>query len=127
MAVLRNKDTPPSIFRSAAGELGKILLYETLREWLPTMDAQVETPLGMADATFVDPTKPIKFVPVLRAGLVLLEQCQTLVPASATYHVGYVRSEDTLEASCYLNKLPEALDPNDKFIVSDMMLATGMF
>lgn len=126
MGVMRSIDTPTPVFRSAAAELGRILLYEMLREWMPTLDAQVQTPTGStADATFVDPTRPIICVPVLRAGTVLLDQSQTLLPASITYHVGYVRNEENLEASCYLNKLPEKIDPNALCIVSDMMLATG--
>eukprot|EP00889_Picochlorum_renovo_P008042 jgi/Picre1/35072/NNA_002537.t1 len=126
MGVMRSVDTPTPVFRSAAAELGRILLYEMLREWMPTLEAQVQTPTGStADATFVDPTRPIVCVPVLRAGTVLLDQAQTLLPASITYHVGYVRNEENLEASCYLNKLPEKIDPNALCIVSDMMLATG--
>lgn len=126
ISVLRSAETPTPVFRSAAQELGKILLYELLREWMPTMDAQVMTPTGhMADATFVDPTKPFMCVPVLRAGLVLLEGTQTLVPSSVTYHVGYARNESTLESTCYLNKLPNSIDKDSKVIVSDLMLATG--
>lgn len=126
IAVLRSAETPTPVFRSAAQELGKILLYELTREWLPTMDGQVMTPTGhLADATFVDPTKPIVFVPVLRAGLVLLEGSQTLVPSSVTYHVGYARDETTLESTCYLNKLPSRLDKESQIVVSDLMLATG--
>lgn len=126
VGIMRSAETPTPIFRSAATELGRILLYELLREWMPTMEAQVQTPTGhVADATFVDPTQPLVFVPVLRAGLVLLEQTNTLVPSSKTYHVGYVRDEETLQSSCYVNKLPSQLDPSQKYIVSDMMLATG--
>lgn len=125
MAVMRSKETPPVVFRTACAELGRILMYEALREMLPTIEAQVETPISVADVAFVDPSRPIKFVPILRAGLVLLESCQTLVPVSETYHIGFVRDEETLEASCYLNKLPAVLDPSDLFIVSDVMLATG--
>ncbi|EFN51808.1 hypothetical protein CHLNCDRAFT_27683, partial [Chlorella variabilis] len=125
LAVLRTKDTPSSIFRSAASELGRILVYEAARDWLPTIDGQVQTPLGVADATFVDPMQPIKVVPILRAGLVLLEQTATLLPVTQTYHVGYVRNDDTLEASCYLNKLPPSFGPEDRILVSDPMLATG--
>jgi len=122
---MRNKDTPSPIFRSAAAELGRILLYECVREWLPTMEGQLETPLGVADVTFVDPMKPILVVPVLRAGLVLLESAGTVLPASQTFHVGYVRDDKTLEATCYLNKLPQSLSPDAQILVSDPMLATG--
>ena len=125
IAVMRNAATPSPIFRSAAAELGRILLYEAVREWLPTMQGQVDTPLGVADVTFVDPTKPVKVVPVLRAGLVLLESAGTVLPACQTFHVGYARNEETLESSCYLNKLPEKLSEDDLVLVSDCMLATG--
>lgn len=127
IAVLRNKDTPGPIFRSAAAELGRILLYECVREWIPTLDAQVETPLGVADVTFIDPTKPIKIVPILRAGLILVEQAATVLPATQTYHVGYERDEETLQAKCYLNKLPQSFTAEDRILVSDPMLATGMY
>lgn len=61
LAVVRNAATPPAIFRSAAAELGRLLIYEAVRDILPTMDAEVETPMGMmAEATFIDPTRPVK-------------------------------------------------------------------
>ena len=58
MAVMRSKETPPVVFRTACAELGRILMYETLREMLPTIDVQVETPIDVADVTFVDPSRP---------------------------------------------------------------------
>lgn len=64
-------------------------------------------------------------MPVLRAGLVLLEQAQQVLPVSETYHVGYVRNEQTLEASAYLNKLPKQFAPDDLVLVTDVMMATG--
>lgn len=127
IAVLRNAATPSPVFRSAAAELGRILLYEAVREWLPTVSGQVDTPCGVADVTFVDPTRPVKVVPVLRAGLVLLEAAATLLPATATYHVGYKRDEETLQSVCYMNKLPPALASEDLILVSDCLLATGEF
>lgn len=118
----------------SASELGRILIYEAAREWLPTIKGQVQTPLGISDATFVDPMQPIKVrgmaalfrgrtlcslslgrsqataslwdtmlppqvVPILRAGLVLLEQAAMLLPVTQTFHVGYVRNDDTLEVT----------------------------
>ena len=62
------------MFRSAIAELGRILVYEAADGWLPTLEGEVETPVGVADAVFVDPTQPVIVVPVLRAGLVMLEQ-----------------------------------------------------
>eukprot|EP00891_Asterochloris_glomerata_P007144 jgi/Astpho2/7144/Aster-01470 len=117
LAVARNKMSPPPIFRAALAELGRILIYEAARDWLPTLDTEVESPVGPADATYVNPMKPVKLVPILRAGLVLLEQTSTLLPAQQTYHVGL--------ASAYLNKLPERFESDDKILISDPMLATG--
>jgi uracil phosphoribosyltransferase len=125
LGVMRNKDTPAAIFRTAAAELGRILIYEAARDWLPTVAGQVQTPLGIADAEFVDPMQPVKVVPILRAGLILMEQAATLLPVTQTYHVGYVRNDQTLEATCYLNKLPPSFSPEDRILVSDPMLATG--
>lgn len=94
---------------------------------LPTAEAQVETPMGvLADVEYVDPAQPVAIVPVLRAGLAMAESAQTIVPASVTYHVGYVRDDETLEAAPYLNKLPDSFDMDSKVVVMDIMLATGM-
>ena len=92
----RNKYSPSAMFRNALAELGRILIYEAVREWLPVVEAQIETPLALADVSIVDAEKPIKVVPILRAGLVLLENAQTVLPASETYHLGLVRDEKTL-------------------------------
>lgn len=127
LAVARNAGTPPGLFRSAVAELGRILIYEAVRdEFLPVREGVVDTPMGQADVEFVDPEQPIKVVPILRAGLVLLEQAATVIPAQAVYHVGYVRDDTTLEATQYLNKLPAKLSENDRIIVTDPMLATGV-
>lgn len=60
LAIARNDMTPPPIFRAALAELGRILVYEAGRDWLPTMEQQISSPVGVADATFVDPTQPVK-------------------------------------------------------------------
>lgn len=126
LAIARNKSTPSGAFRAAIAELGKILIYEAVRDgFFPTIDCQVETPVDIADATIIDPTKPVILVPILRAGLVPIEKAHEVIPVLKTFHVGYVRDEKTLEASLYLNKLPETFDADDKIIVSDPMLATG--
>ncbi|WZN63124.1 uracil phosphoribosyltransferase [Chloropicon roscoffensis] len=125
IAVARNKYSPSAMFRNALAELGRILIYEAVREWLPVVEAQIETPLALADVSIVDSEKPIKVVPILRAGLVLLENAQTVLPASETYHLGLVRDEKTLLPTEYLNKLPDSFSPDDKILVSDPMLATG--
>lgn len=61
----------------------------------------------------------------MRAGLVLLEQAATLLPACETYHLGYVRDDETLQARSYLNKLPAKFSEDDLVLITDPMLATG--
>jgi uracil phosphoribosyltransferase len=106
-------------------ELGRWLTYEAIRDWLPTQDVTLETPLASCLGTFVNPEVPIAMVPILRAGLALLDGAQTLLPLASIYHLGFVRNEATLEASCYLNKLPDRLDPQTRILIPEPMLATG--
>jgi uracil phosphoribosyltransferase len=89
------------------------------------IETQVETPCGVADVAFIDPTEPVKVVPILRAGLVLLENATTLLPAMQTYHLGYARNEQTLKPHLYLNKLPARFPEDSRILVADPMLATG--
>ena len=125
LGIARNAMTPPAIFRSTLGELGRLLVYECVRDWLPTFTAEVEGPMATAQVEMVDPGQPVAVVPVLRAGLVLLEECKTVLPASVTYHLGFVRDEETLEAKMYLNKLPKQFAEGQRVLISDPMLATG--
>jgi uracil phosphoribosyltransferase len=125
LAVARDAGTPSVLFRSAMTELGRWLTYEAAREWLPTLEATVQTPLGTCDATLINPEVPVAVVPILRAGLGLLEGAQTLLPLASIYHLGLVRDEQTLQPMCYLNKLPEKLDPETRVLIVDPMLATG--
>jgi uracil phosphoribosyltransferase len=125
LAVARDAGTPSVLFRSAMTELGRWLTYEAAREWLPTLEATVQTPLGTCDATLINPEVPVAVVPILRAGLGLLEGAQTLLPLASIYHLGLVRDEQTLQPLCYLNKLPEKLDPETRVLIVDPMLATG--
>lgn len=125
LAVARDAATPSVLFRSAITELGRWLTYEAAREWLPTQDTVVNTPLAPCAATFIDPQVPVAVVPILRAGLGLLEGAQTVLPLAKVYHLGLVRNEETLEPSCYLNKLPEKFDPETRVLITDPMLATG--
>ncbi|MBD2198424.1 MULTISPECIES: uracil phosphoribosyltransferase [Calothrix] len=125
LAVARDAATPSVLFRSAMVELGRWLTYEAAREWLPTQETTVETPLDSTPATLIDPQVPVAVVPILRAGLVLLEGAQTLLPLASIYHLGLVRDEETLQPTCYLNKLPEKFDPQTRVLITDPMLATG--
>jgi uracil phosphoribosyltransferase len=106
-------------------ELGRWLTYEAIRDWLPTLEMTIETPLASCPATFVNPEVPIAVIPILRAGLALLEGAQSLLPLASVYHLGLVRNEETLEASCYLNKLPPEFAPQTRIMITEPMLATG--
>jgi uracil phosphoribosyltransferase len=125
LAVARDASTPSVLFRSAITELGRWLTYEAAREWLPTLEATVQTPLATSPATLINPEIPVAVVPILRAGLGLLEGAQTLLPLASIYHLGLVRDEATLEPLCYLNKLPEKFNPQTRVLITDPMLATG--
>ena len=125
LGVARDAGTPAVLFKSAMTELGRWLTYEAVRDWLPTLDLMVETPLAPCPATMINPEVRIAVVPILRAGLALLEGAQTLLPLASTYHLGLVRNEETLEASCYLNKLPQKFPPNTRVLITEPMLATG--
>eukprot|EP00850_Spirogloea_muscicola_P012129 SM000077S21603 [mRNA] locus=s77:431609:434464:- [translate_table: standard] len=94
-------------------------------QMLVTLEGQVETPCGQADVEFVDPREPIKVVPILRAGLVLVEHMASVLPAMQTYHLGYARDEETLQPSMYLNKLPTTFPEGSRVLIADPMLATG--
>ncbi|MBE9258631.1 MULTISPECIES: uracil phosphoribosyltransferase [Aphanizomenonaceae] len=125
LGVARDVATPSVLFRSAMTELGRWLTYEAAREWLPTQETMVQTPLTTCAATFINPQIPMAVVPILRAGLGLLEGAQGVLPLASIYHVGLARNEETLEPTCYLNKLPEKFAPETRVLITEPMLATG--
>ncbi|MDJ0573794.1 MAG: uracil phosphoribosyltransferase [Xenococcaceae cyanobacterium MO_234.B1] len=125
LAVARDVNTPSVLFKSAMTELGRWLTYEATRTWLPIIETQVQTPLAVCDAIFVNPEIPIAVIPILRAGLVLLEGAQNILPVASIYHLGIARNESTLEPSCYLNKLPDQFNSQAKVLILEPMLATG--
>lgn len=125
LGVARDATTPSVLFRSAMTELGRWLTYEAVRDWLPTEEIMIQTPLAACPASVINPEIPIAVVPILRAGLGLLEGAQTLLPLASIYHLGLVRDEKTLATSCYLNKLPERFAPETRILIPEPMLATG--
>lgn len=125
LAVARDEGTPSVLFRSAMTELGRWLTYEAIRDWMPTVETTVNTPLAPCAATFINPEAPMAIVPVLRAGLALLDGAQSLLPLASIYHIGVVRNEETLEPTLYLNKLPQQFAPETRVLITEPMLATG--
>ena len=108
LAVARDRQTPSVMFKSAMTELGRWLTYEAVRNWLPAEEVQVQTPLAQTSGVTIDPQVPIAVVPILRAGLALLDGAQTVLPIGSTYHLGLARNEETLEPTCYLDNLPQS-------------------
>jgi uracil phosphoribosyltransferase len=125
LAVARDINTPSVLFKTAMTELGRWLTYEAIRNWLPTTEVTVQTPLTETAATFINPETNLAIIPILRAGLAMLDGAQTLLPLASTYHLGIVRNEENLEPSCYLNKLPEKLAPDTRVLIVEPMIATG--
>lgn len=120
---LRDYQTPSSEFRRHALQLSRYLCYEAMAD-LVAREAGVETPLG--PATGVVLSDYVVIAPVLRAGLVLAEAAQHMMPPTArVYHVGLRRDETTLQAISYYAKLPEKLPTDSRVYVLDPMLATG--
>jgi len=119
---LRDYQTPSSEFRRLAIKLGEYLVYEAMNE-LTTRVAGVETPIGPAKGKTL--SDYVILAPILRAGLLLAEGAQHLLPTARIYHIGLKRDENTLQAVSYYTKLPEALPPESRVFVLDPMLATG--
>ncbi|KAL8152727.1 hypothetical protein V2J09_010487 [Rumex salicifolius] len=125
VSVLRNEQTPCPIFKNAMSELGRLLIYEASRDWLPTVSGEIQTPMDVAQVEFIDPREPVAVIPILRAGLALAEHAASILPATKTYHLGVARDEETLLPTVYLNKLPESFPEGSRIFIIDPMLATG--
>ncbi|MGP0128291.1 MAG: uracil phosphoribosyltransferase [cyanobacterium endosymbiont of Rhopalodia musculus] len=125
LGVARDANTPNILFKTAMTELGRWLTYEATRHWLPTLETTIKTPITNSQATLIDPQVPLAVVPLLRAGLALLDGAQTLLPLASIYHLGLAHNEEILDVSCYLNKLPQQFHPKTQIIVLEPMLATG--
>ena len=121
LAALRDRSTPPEMFRRMAVRISLLLAAEATRD-LPSVDATVETPLGPAPARRVH--DGVVVVPVLRAGLGMLDAVLELIPSARVGHIGLQRDEATAIASRYYSKLPGDLTGSFVLMI-DPMLATG--
>ena len=122
LSILRDKNTPTNTFRSLINEISMLMIYEATRD-LECEDIDVETPCGIAKCKHLAGRK-LAFVPILRAGIGMLDGALELVPAARVGHIGLYRDEQTLEPHEYYCKLPSDIDQRDVFVV-DPMLATG--
>ncbi|MCJ7854746.1 uracil phosphoribosyltransferase [Lachnospiraceae bacterium NSJ-143] len=121
IAMLRDKNTNTKEFKELISEITMLLTYEATRD-LPTSESEVETPV--ATAKCVNITKDIVAVPILRAGLGMVDGVHNLLPASKVGHIGLYRDPDTLTPVEYYCKVPENVSDARVFLL-DPMLATG--
>ncbi|MFN2589385.1 MAG: uracil phosphoribosyltransferase, partial [Actinomycetota bacterium] len=117
---LRDVETPPPLFRTLAKRLTIALVLEAVRE-LPTIDVDVRTPLEATRGRLISPD--LVAVPILRAGLGMLEAVTELFPEVSVGYVGLERDDDTLEPTSYYEKMPELRER--RVLLLDPMLATG--
>ena len=122
LTVLRDKNTPSPVFRQLVEELVTLLAYEATRE-VRTESVEIETPVTATTGLKLSKPKPI-IVPVLRAGLGMLEGIIKLLPTAQVGFLGIKRDEETLQPYTYANRLPEDLNGRQVYII-DPMLATG--
>ena len=122
LSILRDKDTSKKTFRALVDEISMLMGYEVTKD-LKLEDIEVETPLEKMTARQVS-GKKLTLVPILRAGLGMVEGILRLMPSVRVGHIGLYREHDTLQPVDYYFKIPGDSDARD-FIVLDPMLATG--
>ena len=122
LAVLRNKETSVKEFRELVNEISGLMCYEATRN-LPTMEVEVETPVATAKCKMLA-GKKLAIVPILRAGLGMVDALVDLIPSAKIGHIGLYRDPVTHEPVEYYCKLPEDIGNRVTFVV-DPMLATG--
>ena len=122
LAILRSKDTPVKEVRELVGEIAGLMCYEATRK-LPLTEVEVETPVATAKCRMLS-GKKLAIVPVLRAGLGMVDQMVALIPSAKIGHIGLYRDPETHKPVEYYCKLPEDIANRQVFVV-DPMLATG--
>ncbi|HEM3666532.1 TPA: uracil phosphoribosyltransferase [Streptococcus suis] len=122
LSILRRTSTSTKDFRELVNEIAMLMGYEVLRD-LPLEDVEIETPITKTVQKQIA-GKKLAIVPILRAGVGMVDGLLSLVPAAKVGHIGMYRDEETLQPVEYLVKLPEDIDQRHIFVV-DPMLATG--
>ncbi|WP_027339910.1 uracil phosphoribosyltransferase [Halonatronum saccharophilum] len=122
LTYLRKKETGPKEFRELANEISTLMAYEVTRE-LPLKEVEIETPV-MPTTSKVISGKKLAIVPILRAGLGMVDGIVDLIPAAKVGHIGLYRDPETLEPVEYYCKMPTDIEARELLVV-DPMLATG--
>ncbi|MEG0569721.1 MAG: uracil phosphoribosyltransferase [Erysipelotrichales bacterium] len=122
LTIMRKADTTTKDFRENLDEIAGLMAYEITRD-VKTEKVQIETPIGKSEQERL--AEDIILVPILRAGLGMVDGIRSLIPNAKIGHIGVYRDEETYEAKEYFNKLPNSI--SDGFVmVLDPMLATGV-
>lgn len=121
MAIIRNANTNTKTFRENVNEIAGLMAFEITRD-LPTKKIEVVTPITTTICNVLD--RDVVIVPILRAGLGMVDGIQMIIPTAKVGHIGMYRDEKTLEPVEYYAKFPEEI-VNGKVLVVDPMLATG--
>ena len=122
VTMLRKKETTTKDFREIANEISLLMAYEVTRN-LPLCDVEIETPITKTKQKMIT-DKDLAVVPILRAGLGMVEGLLSLVPTAKVGHIGMYRDEETMQPHEYYCKLPPDIDKR-LVVVVDPMLATG--
>lgn len=122
LTLLRDVSTGTKVFRETVSEIASLMCYEATRD-LPLQDIETKTPMQTA-VTKVIAGRKLAFVPILRAGLGMVDGVLNLIPSAKVGHIGLYRDHETLKPVEYYNKLPSDIEQRD-VIVLDPMLATG--
>jgi uracil phosphoribosyltransferase len=121
MARIRDKNTGTKEFRESVSEVGGLITYEITRDFT-TIEKKIETPI--CEMTAKELEKQIVIVPILRAGLGMVEGIHNIIPTAKIGHIGLYRDEESLEPQVYYAKFPEVIKDSVVLVV-DPMLATG--
>lgn len=122
ISLMRDKTTGTKEFRELVSEIAMLICYEATRD-LPLKEIELATPLAVAKSKIISGRK-MAFVPILRAGLGMVEGITTLIPAAKIGHIGLFRDPDTHKPVKYYSKFPDDISERDVVVV-DPMLATG--
>jgi uracil phosphoribosyltransferase len=122
LSILRDKSTPTKLFKELVDEIAMLMAFEATRS-LPLESVTIETPLETVEARRLSGHEPV-LVPILRAGLGMVDGIRALMPSARVGHIGLYRDHETLEPVEYYFKVPSDLGQRDVFVL-DPMLATG--
>lgn len=121
LTIIRDEKTSTKDFRQSVNEIASLMAYEATRD-LPLKDVKIKTPICEATTKTLD--SKVIIVPILRAGLGMVDGIHSVIPTATIGHIGLYRNEETLEPQLYYAKFPDEISSSTVFLV-DPMLATG--